>query len=410
MRCSRALLQRSGGAAEARCRDAAASIPTGLHACAEARSHADDEHRDMDERCIVCDHPKVGHFGSGCHRTSFLRGACDCDFVEPTPLPLSATAEEHRERAAWWAQRIDLTDRRIWAATHGSPQWQRLDRLRDVADAAWHHHLEMAHALPAGETDSRPAADDGEDADEGDNLLDLICIESIASQPAGTLDLMLGLFDRSPTIEREAVRIRLEAEFDRLEPRRRRAILEDEAVRVALEQMGVMTRLYPGSSVEPPGTSPSDAASIATAIDRAMGTTLEGLDVQEALVREFGGTIGDLARAATDGTERDRQALDEDLLSRYHDVRARLEEYWRHWAGAPSTAIQHASITRHPDVFQRQMVLAIQVLTPAEKARFTDRAQVFGWVASGMLPLFADGSPVPLEDVIETCYLVRADD
>ena len=34
------------------------------------------------DHCIFCGHPNVGHWGSGCHRSSFLRGDCYCTFVE----------------------------------------------------------------------------------------------------------------------------------------------------------------------------------------------------------------------------------------------------------------------------------------------------------------------------------------
>jgi hypothetical protein len=193
----------------------------------------------MDERCLQCDHPKVGHFGSGCNRTSFLRGGCDCDFVEPPALPLTATAEQHRERAAWWSRRIDLTDRRMWRAPHGSDLWLRLDRLRKVADLARHHHLEMAQDLsaPAPIEPDPPVGPD----EAGDDLLDLISIWSIERQPASTLELLLELVDGAPPPAQEAVRSRLEAEFDTLEPRHRRALLEDDAIRGLLTRLGVVS-------------------------------------------------------------------------------------------------------------------------------------------------------------------------
>jgi hypothetical protein len=355
----------------------------------------------MDERCILCDHPKVGHFGSGCHRTSFLRGSCDCDFVEPARLTLSATAEQNRERATWWAHRIDITDARMSHAPHGSLQWQRLERLRKVADAARHHHIEMASALPAKAADEHATR-------EGDDLLDLICIESIVLQPPGTLDLMLRLFDRGPAEARDAVRIRLETEFDSLEPRHRRALMEDDAIRGALEHMGVMTSLRATASQSAPPVSPMDETPVSVAIAQVMDDTLLGSDLAHALAHELGRTIGDDAFALTERVG-DRPSADDELLSRYRHMRSQLEAYWRHWAAAPSTAVQRELVTRHPDAFRRQMVLAIQILTPPEKARFTDRAELFGWVASGMLPLFVDDTPVPLEDIVEARYLALPD-
>jgi hypothetical protein len=358
----------------------------------------------MDERCILCDHPKVGHFGSGCHRTSFLRGGCDCDFVEPAPLPLSATADQHRDRAAWWTRRIDMTDNRMWHVTHGSPQWQRLDRMRKVADAARHHHLEMAQALPPEpETDAET-----EREDEGDDLLDLISIESIVRQPTGTLDLMLGLFDRSPDAGRDQVRARLETEFDQLEPRHRRALMEDVAIRGAFEHMGVVTHFRP-SITRPSEEAPApEDDRIPDTIGRAMEGTLVGPDLQEALESEFSETLGDEAWAETesDGGQHPR---DEDLLSRYRYMRSQLEAYWRHWADAPSPAVQRELVTRHPAAFRRQMVLAVQVLTPPEKARFGHRAELLGWIASGMLPLFVEGDAIPLPDIVEARYLACVD-
>lgn len=198
----------------------------------------------MDVRCILCDHPKLGHWDHGCHRDSFLRGSCDCDYVEPAPLSSAATADEHRERAAWWARRVDLTDGRMWRTTHGSEAWRRLERFRRVADAARHHHAEMAYALddqpdhtPLGATQA-PTDDQG-----GDDLFDLISIESLACQSPTTLGLMLDLVDAGPPSARAGVRARLEAEFDVLEPRYRRELLEDDAVRDALVRLGVVSRL-----------------------------------------------------------------------------------------------------------------------------------------------------------------------
>jgi hypothetical protein len=66
-------------------------------------------------------------------------------------------------------------------------------------------------------------------------------------------------------------------------------------------------------------------------------------------------------------------------------------------------------MTQHPDAFRRQMRLAIQVLTPPERARFRDRRTLFGWVASGMWPLFVEDVPVPLAEIVEERYLAPHD-
>jgi hypothetical protein len=34
------------------------------------------------DHCNFCDHPLVGHWGGGCHRSSFLRGDCLCTCVD----------------------------------------------------------------------------------------------------------------------------------------------------------------------------------------------------------------------------------------------------------------------------------------------------------------------------------------
>ncbi len=197
----------------------------------------------MDERCLQCGHPTVGHYGTGCHRTSFLRGACDCDFVEPAPLPMSATAEQHRERAAWWSRRIDLTDRRMWHATHGSDLWLRLDRLRKVADVARHHHLEMAQTAPdPGRVVPQVVP---EVPAEGEDPFRDVSIRSLEHQPAVALRELQDRFDAASVAARDSLRARLEAEFDALEPRGRRALLEDDAVRAALAHLGVVSPWRP---------------------------------------------------------------------------------------------------------------------------------------------------------------------
>lgn len=34
------------------------------------------------DRCTYCEHPLIGHWGTRCHRSSFLRGDCLCTFVD----------------------------------------------------------------------------------------------------------------------------------------------------------------------------------------------------------------------------------------------------------------------------------------------------------------------------------------
>ncbi|MFN8520161.1 MAG: hypothetical protein U0667_12385 [Chloroflexota bacterium] len=197
----------------------------------------------MDERCLQCGHPTVGHHGAGCHRTSFLRGACDCDFVEPAPLPMSATAAQHRERAAWWSRRIDLTDHRMWQTPHGTEQWLRLERLRKVAVVARHHHLEMAQAVPDPDPVVPHVA--AEVPAERDDPLRDVSIASLEHQPASALRELQDRFDGASVAARDSLRTRLETEFDALEPRHRRALLEDDALRAALTHLGVVSPWRP---------------------------------------------------------------------------------------------------------------------------------------------------------------------
>jgi hypothetical protein len=354
----------------------------------------------MGQACILCDHPTIGHFGAGCHRDSFLRGKCDCDFVEPPTIPPSAPAEQHRERAAWWARRVDATDRQMARGGHSSDRWLRLDRFRRAAEAERRRHLEIARALQA-------AAIGREPEEPGDDILDLVCIGSITDQTPETVRVLLDHLEQSGAATRDVVRKRLEIEFDSLEPRRRRALLEDAQLRGFLESVGVVSPLDLGDTgrrAEAHARPSSSADRLRRALEIAMRGTLATEPVADALARELGETFGDAAWAQTH-PEGGAPVRDDAFLARYRAMRSQLETYWRHWASAPNPDVQHALMIEHPAAFQRQVRLAIQVLTPVEKARFGDRWALFGWVASGMQPLFVDDTPVPLTDVIDARYL-----
>jgi hypothetical protein len=87
------------------------------------------------DHCLYCQHPLVGHWGSGCHRSSFLRGDCLCTFVDL----------EEEQGPAGSTRRLGLEDitiegmRRLPAGTVGAfedlfygadPSEQRLVRRR----------------------------------------------------------------------------------------------------------------------------------------------------------------------------------------------------------------------------------------------------------------------------------------
>src|SRR6187399_2116674 len=128
------------------------------------------ESRCVNERCILCGHPRTAHFGTGCHTDSFLRGRCDCVFVELPPLPDSATPAQYRARAAWWQQRVEMAEARMRRTRMGSDRWWHLDRFIDAARSARARGLDLAAAL---EADPTPAIAAG----PGDDLLDLVSIE-----------------------------------------------------------------------------------------------------------------------------------------------------------------------------------------------------------------------------------------
>ena len=335
----------------------------------------------MNERCIICDHPRAAHFGTGCHTDSFLRGRCDCDFVELPPLPDSATPGQLRARAAWWQQRSEMAETRMRRTRMGSDRWWRLDRFIDAARNARLRGLDMAAAL---EVEATRATTD----DPADDLLDLISIETITTQEAGAFQWMLAELDRRGDAARDTVRTRLTAEFDALEPRHRRELLEDDGLRGFLEHVGVVSAW---SMSVPDEAVPS------------LGPA-EQLSFFGSLESEDGHTLGDEFWAQTDaGTE--RLPRDEAFISQYHRTRERVEGYWRHWAQAPSPQALVAYIAMDPDEFKRQMALAIEVLTPPERSRFTNRGQLNGWIASGMRPLFEGDRVVPLDEVIDKGYL-----
>jgi hypothetical protein len=121
------------------------------------------------DHCIVCEHPKIGHWGTGCHRSSFLRGDCSCTFLE---------------------------------------------RDVDQEEAGSNHRLRL------------------ED----------ITIEAMQTLPRGTVRTFEDLFYGSGPAEQRRVRRRLEAEFNRMPPLRRRQLLEASDVREFLENVGVVSR------------------------------------------------------------------------------------------------------------------------------------------------------------------------
>ncbi len=301
------------------------------------------ESRGVSERCIICDHPMGAHIGLGCQTDSFLRGRCDCDFFELPPLPRPATAAQHRARADWWLVRAEMAETRLRRTRIGSERWWRLDRFIDMARTAHAHGLEMASALESA-------------ADPGDDLLDLIGIESIASRPGSTLDLVLERLEHSDDAARDTVRARLEAEFDTLQPRRRRELLEDDALRGFLQRVGVVSAW-------------SVSVTEASSLDPAHPDPLPG----------------------SSGCRTDA-------------MRGNVERYWRDWAQAPRPQIHIAYIAMDPDEFKQYLALAIETLTPAERSRFTNRNQLNCWIVSGMRPLFEDGHEVPLHEVIDEGY------
>jgi hypothetical protein len=304
----------------------------------------------VNQRCIICEHPRAAHFGAGCHIDSFLRGRCDCDFVELPALPLTATPAQHRARAAWWQQRVEMAEARMRRTRMGTERWWRLDRFADVARTARARGLDMAAALDAEATAATAA-------DPGDDLLDLVNLETVATQEPATLRHVLEHLESSGGAEQAALRSRLTAEFDALEPRHRRELLEDDAFRGFLDHIGVVSAW--DASV--PSDAPSDACGDASALTSS--------------------TIGP------------------------EITRAQIEAYWRHWAQAPSPRLLIAYIAMDPDEFKVYLALAAEVLTPAERSRFANRTQLNGWIVSGMRPLFEDGREVLLEDVIDQGYL-----
>ncbi|MET0772579.1 MAG: hypothetical protein ABWZ82_05810 [Candidatus Limnocylindrales bacterium] len=341
----------------------------------------------MNERCIICEHPRTAHFGTGCHTDSFLRGRCDCDFVELPALPESATPAQYRARAAWWQQRAEMAETRQRRTRMGTERWWRLDRFVDAARSARSRGLDMAAALEAEAITPATEA-------PGDDLLDLMTIETIATQQPATLQWMLEQLERSDVAARDALRTRLTAEFDALEPRYRRELLEDETLRRFLEQSGVVSAW---SVSVPTGMALAPLAALST------GPT-DRQAFLESVESELDETIGDEYEARTEGLS-EPQSHDEAFIRQYMRTRADVEAYWRHWAQAPSPQALVAYIAMDPDEFKRYLALAVEVLTPAERSRFSNRHQLNGWIASGMQPLSQDGQDVPLEAVIDPGYL-----
>jgi len=128
--------------------------------------------------CVFCDHPRAGHWGSGCHRSSFLRGDCDCSFVDQPALPAPATADQYRKSAAWWDERIHIIDGDIRRSRDGSTRRLRLERVRANAVAAARHAREMAEQADAEEARGHSGREPAIDA-TGSSHLDLITTEGL---------------------------------------------------------------------------------------------------------------------------------------------------------------------------------------------------------------------------------------
>jgi hypothetical protein len=274
-----------------------------------------------------------------------------------------------------------MAEARLGRTRLGSDRWWRLDRFLDAARNARARGLEMAAGLEANAADEMPDT-------PRDDLLDLIGIESIADQQPATFQLVLEHLARTDGATRDAVRSRLTAEFDSLEPRHRRELLEHDALRGFLEHVGVVSAW----NVRMPVTA---------------GPSSEPIDRQsflESVESELDDTIGDAYHARTE-IMADSLPSDDELIEGYRRARAHVEGYWRHWALAPSPQALVAYIAMDPDEFKRYLALAVEVLTPAERARFSNRNELNGWIASGMRPLSVDGQDVPLKDVIDPGYL-----
>jgi hypothetical protein len=394
----------------------------------------------MDDYCVICEHPKSGHFGSRCHRTSFLKGDCDCDFVERPPLPLDATAAQYRERAEWWRHRVRVTEIHIRRAKYGSERWARLGHVRDAAERSARRADEAAELKEAMErreraahtaVAARAAAAAGRTETEQQHLgfLEQIGIESIQGQPLCFLGLLQEQFDEASDDERQEVRARVEEEFNDLQPSLRRELLEDSSSRDFLEHIGVVSRwtvsfgqphearpTLDTTAGRPEPGSPEWAdkmiriardPEIGAAFDQAMRESVAHMRFLEQLDAEYGDTAGDAYFAQTEAEE-GRLPRDECFIADYEQSRSRIEAYWHNWSLAPSPQLQRGFMARDPEGFKRHMTMAIQVLTPPEKFRFTSHDELFGWIASGMRPLIVDGERVPLEEVVEARYLAQA--
>lgn len=203
--------------------------------------------------CIICEHPAHLHFGPGCHKTSLLRGSCECTFIKQLPLSEDASAEQYRERADWWTARVRVTDDHIRRTSYGSERRRRLEAFRENAHSTAQQSLEMAELTEAKEARQRAerdaavaaaAATAHESSVEGrhQGFLDDINISNIERQSLAFLELLLEQFDESSDAERASVSARVEQEFDSLEPARKRELLEDDSSRDFLEHIGVVSR------------------------------------------------------------------------------------------------------------------------------------------------------------------------
>jgi hypothetical protein len=153
-------------------------------------------------------------------------------------------------------------------------------------------------------------------------------------------------------------------------------------------------------------TTEEERPTVDTATDEAAQHMDGGTRFTEELARLYRDTIGDLfwTQTKTDDGRHDR---DEVFIATYIETRARVEAYWHNFAMAPSRELQQLYLRQNAEESKAHVELAIKVLTPIEKACFASPDQLFGWIASGMRPLFDGADRVPLERIIEPHYLTQ---
>ena len=205
------------------------------HRVDRAREAQRCESRCVNERCILCEHPgprtsaravtPIRSSAAAATATSSSCPPCLGRRPRPSTAHVRPGGSSEIETAEARRRRTRTGHRAMVAASTGSSMWPRTrERAASRRRPPWRpRHPRDATQAPVTTCSTSSASS-----------------RSRPEDPA-TLRHVLEHLDDSGSAEQGVLRVRLTAEFDALEPRHRRELLEDEALRGFLEHVGVVS-------------------------------------------------------------------------------------------------------------------------------------------------------------------------